>query len=442
MTVLTAVLALICSVLVLNLKPIQGFSIYLAAFVWYPQPLTVSLGTIDFSLGRVVIIVFLMSLLLRGEIRRFRWSMMDSLVMLYLIGRIFALSHTVPANVFLEREGGDFVDTVFPYFAARIVIYDKERLLIFIKSLAYVAVPLAFLGMYQSVTGHNPVAFLERYYSWGLDGPTAVLRRGNFYRANGTFTIHIIFGLFFAGIAPLVTGLYGKGVLNNRIVIILTVIVMLGALSSMSSAPLFALVTSMFILAVFPFQKYTRIFLIAFVCLAIFLEFYSNRHWYEVMTRFAYNSRTASYRIGLYNEAFGGGMTGHWLFGFGYVGVGSGSVNNSLFNWEYQDLVNIYIHQLVNYGLSGVIFYLAMNVYYYLRIYIAYQIAQTVSDKWLIWTLMASLIGWNLAMMTVAALGQVGTLLFIFMAIAYNLKFIFQRSSPDASIEPQYAETS
>ena len=121
-----------------------------------------------------------------------------------------------------------------------------------------------------------------------------------------------------------------------------------------------ALVVAAGFLSGYSLRKHWRVIVIFLFLSCAFVEFYSNRHFWEVPTRFAFSSRNAAYRIGLVYEAFGGGMDGHWVMGYGYVGVGPGN-DNTNFHWHHRDIVNIYIGILARVGLVGLLPYLVVN---------------------------------------------------------------------------------
>jgi O-antigen ligase len=106
--------------------------------------------------------------------------------------------------------------------------------------------------------------------------------------------------------------------------------------------------------------------------------------------------------------------------GYGFVGIGPGS-NNSNFHWEHDDLTNIYIHILARAGLVALIPFLVINYLYYRRLYQAARYTTTYPQQWMLWCFGAALVGWNISMMTVSALDQVETLLFMFIALCANL---------------------
>ncbi len=438
MIAVTSLLAFIVSVLVLALRPVYGFCIYLVALFGYSQSLTVPLGTIDFNLGRIVILAVLAKAIFgRGLLRSFKWNWMDTGILACYLGHVLALTQTVPARVFLEREGGTFFDTVMVYLAARLIIRTRNDWMTVIKGFACVGIPVALMAMYQSKTGHNPVRFMEQHFGFGhVTNPNAKSEmRMGLYRASVTLGGSIILGLFFAGIAPLALALWSRSSWPRPVVLIVFGLLVVGACSSMSSGPLFAIVVVLVLLVAFPFRRFWPILVVALVADMVFVEVFSNRHFYHVLTGLALNPQTAYYRIGLVEEALGGGMTGHWLAGYGYVGIGPGT-DDTNFHWLHKDFVNIYVGKLARYGLLGLVPYLFVNFLYYRRLVQAAKRARVKADKWMIWCLMAVLVGWNVAMMTVAALGQVSTLLYIFIAVANNMPAFVTRRAPARAKSP------
>ena len=157
----------------------------------------------------------------------------------------------------------------------------------------------------------------------------------------------------------------------------------------------------------------------------MFVEWYSDRHWYDVLGRFAYSSRTARYRTELIKEAFSGGMSGHWIAGWGYIGLDS---DDEKFPWVHKDMVNLYIAKLARVGLLGTLPYLILNILYYKRLYQASKLSSSQSDKWLIWCIAATLVGWNIAMLTVNAQFPVSGFLYMLIAITGNMRNILCES--------------
>lgn len=425
----TVLLALCVWVAAIALRPVHALGIFSFVLFWYPEPLTVPLGPLDFSATRIAIIGLLGSFVIKHKfLSGLRWNWMDSWIVISFFAASLAYTKNVDPMTVLERQGGAFMDTVLPYAAVRMSLRSKKDVKLFFRWLVLLAVPLAIMGIIESVTGSSPYDRLVGYYSWGLEviGGQKNIRSG-FYRARGSFTHAIVFGLFFSAIICMnASAWFDRG--KKTSIILLTPILVAGLCASMSSAPLFGLVFSAVFIAAYPLRRLWPVVIIVLVIQAAFIEVYSNRHFYHVMTNFALNAETAYYRIGLMEEAFGGGMEGHWGFGFGYVGIGPGN-DNTEFKWFHQDLVNLYIARLVHVGLFGLIPFLILIVAYYRRLRMAFKSARTKADRWMIWCATGALFGWNMAMMTVSPLSQLEQFLYIIMAIACVLPHVVREGA-------------
>lgn len=429
MEALTLLVAGAASILIWLATPAMAVVIFVAAITWYPQYLPVAIGGVDFNVTRILAAVLIVRVLTRPDlIRSFRVTWLDVFVVGALLAQSLSLLTNEPLSKVLVREGGTLFDTVLPYLAARFLIRTREDIYTVIKGLLIVAVPLALAGVYQSITGFNVYGMLEAMSPW-REGGDSFMRKG-FYRADGSFGNSIPFGLFFTAVFPLGIGLWQTREIPKNWLVPACGCVVLGALSSLSSGPLFALVACVGFLCFYRFRNYWMFVVGAVVAVIIAVELYSNRNFYHVLTRFAFSSQTGYYRIGLVEEALGGGMKGHWLFGYGYVGVDADPEATG-WHWEHRDLVNIYVKVLARTGLIGFIPFLLLTIEYYRRLYLAGRYAPTPSDKWLVWCVAAAVVNWNVAMLTVSALSQTQTVLHLLYALCGALGFAWIRAEEE-----------
>ena len=84
------------------------------------------------------------------------------------------------------------------------------------------------------------------------------------------------------------------------------------------------------------------------------VEIISNRHFYDVISRFTFSGSSAWYRSRLIEVAlFQGGMSGHWLTGYGWgVDPGWGAI---IYGRPRSDIINQYLLVLCKYGLVGLV---------------------------------------------------------------------------------------
>jgi uncharacterized membrane protein len=142
-----------------------------------------------------------------------------------------------------------------------------------------------------------------------------------------------------------------------------------------------------------------------------FVEMVSNRHFYDVIDRLAFNKATAWYRTRLFEIAFfEGGMSGHWVTGYGLADP----------RWcdridfrDHTDMVNHYLLKLTRYGLVGFIPFCAVIIAAIKRLFKDFWLVSHDSDKWLIWCLAGGLFSVLLAFNSVSLFGQPMILLFM-----------------------------
>ncbi len=415
---LTSIVAAIATALVLFLPPLYGLVVYIAALVWYPSYLAISIGTIDFTVRRIVILAVLGKLFIQTDRpNRFKLILLDKLVIIYFLAEILAGATTTQSlEAFMENRGGAIFDMVLPYFAVRLIIRSKQQYLTLLKAVLIIAAPLAIIGFYQCLTGKNPVGFLEEYSAWGGSTYTPIARHG-LYRADVTFSMSIMFGLFFAMFGPMCAGLL-KEKKGNKILYSLGITLMgIGVFSSMSSGPFLAALLAAIFIAFYHYRRYWRIALTIIILMCSIVEIISNRHFYDILGQFTFDAGTARHRSLLVEVAlFKGGMSGHWLTGFGDADPGWGAKMYG--EGELTDITNHYLFVLSCFGLIGLIPFLAVVVTACRNLADAFKICTQNSDRWLIWCMSGALFGLLVASFSVALFGQPTSVFFIMLACA------------------------
>lgn len=424
MTIATFVVATLSLLVALRSKPVLALCVYCAGLLLYPQTLTIQIGTADFSVSRILILAVFATLARRPDVRKsFSWSWTDTFLFAsYLLGFV-ALLYTFPA-VAVERHSGRFFDTMLPYFAARMIVTTDRDFVALVRGLSIIVVPLVILGIYEMVSGQNVMSDVIAHYMPGYDKPGADLPlRLGLHRPAVTFTHPIAFGLVCALTAPLTLSLWNENGWPTRRVLALAAVSCLGVFASLSSGPVVSLLFSGFVFLAFLRPRLTAALVLAAVMCFVGYASYTHRTYINALASLTFQIDTAQYRIGVIREALEGGMTGHWWTGYGYVGFGP-DADNTHFLWQYKDTVNLYIQTLVRTGLLGLIPYLLANVSYYGRLLKAMRIAPTPGATWLVVCMLAAVIGWNAAMMTVGALSQNLQLLYLAIALSVNMPFI------------------
>lgn len=418
--------AVFASLLVILLPPVYGLIIYIAVFAWFPPYLTVKLGTLDFTVCRIVILAVYANLLLQTRLTKsFKFILPDKLLAIYFLAQIVAGGiNSNFSSAFLENRAGVIFDTILPYFAFRMIIVSRDQYFLLLRGILLIAFPLALIGFYQCLTGNNPFGFL-RLYTSGKFGVFSGLeytpsRRGNYFRADVTFSMCIMFGLFFAMLGPICLGLVSNIKKHKTVYIIAMCLMAVGVFSSMSAGPFLAVILAVMFIGFYRFRGYWKLAVITIIICCGVIEIISNRHFYEPFGRYTFSAATAAYRSRLIDVAlFEGGMSGHWLTGYGF-----GNFNP---NWASKmgggavDIVNHYILILYRFGLVGLVPFLVAVAGVIKKLIEAIRLSLHNSDKWLIWCLGGALFGVLVSLMSTSLFGQPITVFYMLLALCGNM---------------------
>ena len=154
----TLLIAAIGSLAAFSARPILGLIVYVAVLAWYPSYITFKVGTLDFSASRIVILALYVNILFRTKLaQQFKWAWLDRLVIIALLGTVIAGLMNEPFWKIIENRSGAAFNTLLPYFAVRMIVTSRAKFLTLLKGFLVVGAPLAIMGAYQSLTGHNPV---------------------------------------------------------------------------------------------------------------------------------------------------------------------------------------------------------------------------------------------------------------------------------------------
>ena len=435
----TLTVALVASFLVFLLRPIYGLIIYIAAFAWYPTYVTVPVGTIDFTVRRIVILALFAKLFLQTDLPdRFKLMRLDKLIIIYFGAQILAGATTTQSLMaFLENRGGAVFDMLLPYFAVRMIIRNKQQYLTLLKGVLIIAAPLAIAGFYQCITGDNPVGFFKKYYAWGRVKRDVPIPRAGFFRADITFSHSIMYGLFFSMFGPICAGLL-RHVRKGKLLYAIGVGLMgVGVVSSVSAGPCLGALLAVLFVTLYFYRRYWRIALLLVILMCGMVEIIGSRHFYEEIDRFTFSGHTASYRVRLIEVAlFKGGMRGHWVTGFGW-GVDPGWMPKIYPGDERAtDITNHYLVVLCRFGLVGLVPFLAMNIAAVKKLVDSYKVSTYKSDKWLVWCLSAALFGSAASFLGAYIFGPPTTVYYMMVGLCGVMPAIVTKSCARARLAP------
>jgi len=411
MGAVTIAVAVVASLLVMATKPRHGLGIYFALLMLYPSYLSVSLGSVDITVSRIVVTVLLLRVLTDRELAvAFRFKVMDFLVLALFAWGAFALTVTVGAGI-LENRAGAFMNTVMPYFAARLIVKSRDDLLCFAKWVAVVVIPVAALAVLESATGWSMYLGMKQYSYLGMASGISDQRWG-FYRAAGP-SMAITFGLCFVAVMPMILSLR-KCTDSWKSVSTLSLLAAVGGvLASMSSGPLMCLVVFSGCAVLIYRPAYVKPIIVLFLLALVAAEIGSNRHFYYLIGYLTFSEKTAWYRAKLFEVAVRK-LPEYWLLGYGGQDPGWGPLIDER---NYTDVCNGYILFAVTQGIPAMLLFsgvLATGIAYMTKVYRT-SVLPLLKDA--AWYMGSFMVGMIFALWSVGLLGSMEMVFYIVVGV-------------------------
>jgi len=411
----TLAIGILGSILVLSLRPAYALAAYISALVWYPDYLRVSIGTIDISVGRIVVAALLLRCLCNSRmVRKFVWSRLDTWVTLSMVVYVGMYCLTNPSlQMALENRGGFLIDNWFSYIAARLILTDKGTLTSFVKVTGVVLAALAIFGVIEAYTHWQPFLPLRRFRPWRTHSGEFVARiRWGLARAAGPFSHSIMFGACFAMFLPLIWTLRYQRGYWGKLAYPLSAMAIVGAFSSMSSGSWVMLIAVIFCLVMEKYKHWTKPLFIAMLGWCVVVGIISNRPFYHVLyARANLGSGDWYQRVKLIDSAiedFGE----WWLAGYGGRDPGWGA--------RYEgptDTNNEFIKAGIHYGLLGIIALCAVLAAAFRGLIRADRQTADIESKSLYWSLGSALVGVIVVWQGVSFFGQMPMLFYTILGM-------------------------
>jgi hypothetical protein len=419
MQTLTLFVSFLGAVLVLILRPARAFAVYVAVLLWYPTFLTVPVGTLDFKAGRIVVAVLLLRCLSSNNIRcSFKHSVIDSWMYFGtgLENLLPLISYHLPFIQVLATRCGSLMDDFFAYLVARFCIRNITDLVTAIKWIGITMIPLAVLGIVESLTGWMPFVPLRIYCPWDSEIIQTAARFG-FFRANGPSGHPIIFGASFAMFVPLTYSLRHRGGILRNLCYFMAVMAVLGTLSSMSSGPLVLLLVMIVCLILEHFKQLVKPLIIFGIVSCLCISIISNRTIYHVLASYInpfggtgwYRAKLIDLAIEHFNE--------WWFLGYGGLDPGWGPALGS----RWTDITNHYIMYGVMYGIWGVIALVGILVTSLIMIIRCYKTETDPMLKSCFWALGSLVVSFMIAFNSFTLFAQSGILFICILGIIASL---------------------
>jgi hypothetical protein len=189
---------------------------------------------LHFPLFRVVLLVGVLRVILKGEAAQLKSTRLDKLFAWWVLVSVVFGSLSKPSMELFVNRMGDAYTAVGAYYFFRCVIVDFEDIVTSVRTLALASLPLAACMSVESNTGHNPFAV------FGGVPPVSFLREGH-VRCQGAFRQCILAGTFGATLFPLCVALWFYRPQYRRLAIVALAASLVITVTARSSGALIAL---------------------------------------------------------------------------------------------------------------------------------------------------------------------------------------------------------
>ena len=402
---LAIVFMVVMTVLVVAPKRSAATLAVLSVCIFMPMEQRVVVGGLDFSMLRLISMVALLRILVRREYRGFKFGKLDRLFLLWvLLGASFFLVRVGPSG-FVYSLGVSF-DALMSYFVMRVLVQTPQQVSVVWKQLAWIAIVLSPLILYESITRHN-VFGMFNYDGFDI----AVVRDGK-VRATGPLSHPILTGTFGSVLIPVFIGIFRgqnkQRVLMGAACVAATVI----TFGSGSSGPIMALLVGAFGWWIWRIRARMPLIMSGLLFLAVVIHFVREKPiWHLLLRLSAITGGTGYHRYHVIDAAVthfsewalvGTDGTAHW-------------------GWGLQDITNQYVSEGVNGGLVTLVLFILVLRASFRQLRLArnaYERFEGPKSPWalLAWGCSVSLAVHCVSFISVAYFGQMLQFFFFFVA--------------------------
>jgi len=375
-----------------------------------PSAQRVVIAGADFTLLRIMVVVGMARILLRGELAAIKFNRIDAAFILYAVvaWTVFVLKRQdMSAAVY---SCGVLLDMAGAYLLARSLIKNMEDLRFFALSVSLLAIFVSLFFAIESATGRNIFSVFG-----GVPEVTAV--RDGRLRCQGAFSHPILAGVFWASMGAFLFGgalgsghrvLFGIGTLCCIVIVV----------ASASSTPVLGFAAGVAFWAWWPIRRYLKYaFLSAPLIIAALHSVMKQPVWHLVARVSAVGGSTGYHRFVLIDAAIyhfptwwlaGTESTLHWS---DYRGG----------HWQTFDITNQYIVEGVCGGIWRLSLFLLLILLVGLAIGRGLRRTTNRSDQFLLWGLAASLFVHCVCFVGVSYFGQIKYLWYATLAIGASV---------------------
>ena len=382
---------------------------YVIGACFAPADQTLMVGELNFQVLRILVVVGMLRLALRGEIIALRWNRFDKLILAwFVVGSVIYVAQWMSLTAIINR-CGRFVEWLCLYWVFRQSVRSWDDLRFAYVALAFCALAMLPFVVLEWIRGANPFAVLGRVVT--------VFREEN-YRCQATFPHSIMMGLFWATLVPLFVG-FARQQARYRWVFWAAV----GASTIMiwmtaSSTPILTVAAVAVLLLAFPLRQYTSTAAWGVLAMVIALDIVMKAPVWHLVSRVGVVSgSTGWHRFYLIDQSIR--HFPQWML--------LGTRNTGAWGWGLEDVTNQYILEGVRGGfLTLVLFCVVLFVGARAVLRLSLR-SRDLSKSYLAWGLFVTVIAHCLSFIGVSYFGQIDLIWYLLLAsVAFAYSQVYE----------------
>jgi hypothetical protein len=386
---------------------------YVIGACFAPADQRIMVGDLDFQVLRILTIVGMLRLAIRGEIVPIRWNRFDKLLLAwFVVGSLVYVTQWMSMSAVINRSG-QFVERLCLYWVFRQSVRSWSDLRFAYVALAVCALAMAPFVAGEWATGRNPFAVLGRVVTESREGQ---------YRCQATFPHSIMMGLFWATLVPLFVGFARQRVQYRLLLWAAVAASTFMILVTASSTPILTLAAVAVLLAVFAQRHHTRTVAWGVVAMVIALQIVMHGPvWLLVARVSVISGSTGWHRYALIDAAVR--HFPEWML--------LGTRETGSWGWGLEDITNQYILEGVRGGLvTLVLFCIILFVGARAAVRLSLQ-SRDRSETFLAWGVFVTIVAHCLSFIGVSYFGQIAMIWYLLLAaVAYMYGQVYEAPKP------------
>ena len=374
---------------------------YGIAICFVPTDQRIIIATLDFTVLRILILVGVLRILLRGEQRAIKWNSFDKVVLAWaLCGAVVYIIQWLDTRALIYK-CGVLYNIIGLYWLFRQIIRSWKDIQFIIKVLAVCVLILTPLIAWEWVTGQNPFVVI---------GTVVTQLRDGRFRCQASFPISIVMGVFWATLVPLFAGM--AGIDKNKILYVVAALLsIVFVISTASSTPVATLFCALFVLSAFKLRYHVQLITKMFFLLLLAIHFIMKAPVWHLISRVKiFGASTGWHRYNVINEGINN-FWGWWLIG-----------TSSTSHWDaygrLTDVTNQYLLEGIRGGIATLVLFIVMLAMAFKTLAFHFQGNRHPQHQLLAWCLCASLASHCVAFLALSYFGgQIGTLWYLLLAM-------------------------